>query len=96
VDRQGPALKPSIARRIASRLATGVTVFDEDPRDGGLTISQWMQLWQYTHENGVRTEWPDGGCLMDQPAIAVHMLDLVGDALTREAKGKDWPTMLSS
>jgi hypothetical protein len=85
VDRQGVALKPSLARRIAHRLASGVTVFDEDPREGGLTVAQWIQLWQNTHDAGRRTEWPDGGCLLDQPAIAVVMLNLVGEELLREA-----------
>ena len=84
---EGLAAKPFIARRIASRLATGVTVFDEDPCEGGLTIRQWIELWLYTHDRGHRTEWPDGGCLLDQPAIAVSMLDIVGEAL-REAAEK--------
>ena len=86
---KGGARKPSIARRIAQRLATGVTVFDDDPMEGGLAVSQWMQLWHHTHEpNGfgfVRTEWPDGGSLLEQPAIAIEMLDLVGVELTKEA-----------
>jgi hypothetical protein len=50
-------------------------------------VRQWMELWMYTHDRGRRTEWPDGGCLMDQPAIAVHMLDLVGEELLKEAPG---------
>jgi hypothetical protein len=87
MDITGDAAKPFIARRIASRIAAGVTVFDEDPREGGLTIRQWIELWTQTHEQGRRTEWPDGGCLLEQPAIAVTMLELVGDAL-EEAKAR--------
>jgi hypothetical protein len=40
----------------------------------------------HTHEQGRRMEWPDGSCLMDQPAIAVRMLDIVGDELLKEAR----------
>lgn len=87
MDREGVPAKPLISRRIAFRTATGVTVFDEDPRDGGLTIRQWIDLWLYTHDQGRRTEWPDGGCFLEQPAIAVAMLDIVGEAL-REAADK--------
>lgn len=83
---EGLAEKPFIARRVAVRIAAGVTVFDEDPREGGLTMRQWIDLWIYTHDKGQRTEWPDGGCLLEQPAIAVAMLDLVGDALREAAE----------
>ena len=78
---EGDPCKPSISRRIAQRLASGVTVMDEDPMDGGFTVSQWMTLWAHTHRGGVRTEWPDGGSLIEQPAIAVNMLDLVGEGI---------------
>jgi len=86
MGREGLAEKPFIARRIVFRTATGVTVFDEDPLEGGLTIRQWIDLWLNTHDNGRRTEWPDGGCLLDQPALAVSMLDLVGEALQEAAE----------
>jgi len=75
-----------ISRRIAGRLAAGVTVFDEDPRDGGLTVRQWIDLWLNTHDNGRRTEWPDGRCFIEQPAIAVTMLNIVGEALREAAE----------
>lgn len=82
--------KPSVTRRIAHRLAAGATVHDEDPMDGGLLVSQWMQLWQHTHQsNGfgiVRTGFPDGLSLMEQPALAIAMLDLVGERIVAEAK----------
>lgn len=51
-------------------------------------MRQWMELWIYTHDRGRRTEWPDGRSLLDQPAIAVSMLDLVGDELTKEAQAR--------
>jgi hypothetical protein len=57
--------------------------------EGGLSIRQWLDLWLLTHEptgsSWMRTEWPDGGCLLDQPAIAVEMLDLVGSQFIKEA-----------
>lgn len=86
MDQQGNSRKPLVARRIAHRLAAGVTVFDPDPMEGGLSISQWMELWSYTHEGGRRTEWPDGRSLMEQPSIAVKMLDLVGEQILKEAQ----------
>lgn len=49
-------------------------------------VRQWIQLWMYTHDRGRRTEWPDGGALMDQPSLGVHMLDLVGEELLKEAE----------
>jgi len=52
--------------------------------DGGLLVSQWIDLWQFTHDRGMRIEWPDGGCLMDQPSIGVRMLDLVGEQLLKQ------------
>lgn len=86
---QGVPRKPLVSQRIAQRLAAGVTVFDEDPMDGGYSVSQWMDLWQYTHERGYRTEWPDGGSLMEQPAISVRMLELVGmQILKQEAQAR--------
>jgi hypothetical protein len=83
---EGNPRKPSVSRRIAQRLASGVTVFDPDPMDGGLAVIQWMQLWQQTHDMGRRTEWPDGKCLLEQPALGVAMLDLVGEQLMKEAQ----------
>jgi len=88
MDRARAAARPLVARRIARRNAAGVTVFDEDPLEGGLTVIQWIELWLQTHDNGRRTEWPDGGCLLDQPAIAVAMLGIVGDELLEEAKAR--------
>jgi hypothetical protein len=86
--KEGDAEGPFIARRIASRIATGVTVLDADPLEGGLTIQKWIDLWLNTHDQGRRTEWPDGGCLLQQPAIAVAMLDLVGTELIKEAEAQ--------
>jgi len=60
-------------------------VHDPDPMDGGLSVPQWMQLWYGTHEGGRRTEWPDGRSLIEQPSIAVEMLDLVGEQIMKEA-----------
>lgn len=84
--------KPFITRRIAQRLSAGVTVFDEDPMEGGRSVGQWLGLWsrinQPTGFGWMRTEWPDGGCLIDQPSIAVHMLELVGEEFMKEAQAK--------
>jgi hypothetical protein len=88
MDREVHACKPFLCRRIAHRLATGVTVFDEDPLEGGLSVRQWIDLWLYTHDRGRRTEWPDGGTLLAQPNIAVLMLDLVGEEMLKEAQAK--------
>jgi len=63
-----------------------VTVFDADPMDGGLSVSAWCRLWEQTHDLGRRTEWPDGQCLLEQPAIAVAIFDLVGVELMKEAQ----------
>ena len=86
----GHAAKPSVARRIARRLSAGVTIFDEDPMEGGLTVGRWLRLWSHIHQptgfGWMRTEWPDGGCLIEQPAIAVEMLELVGDEFMKEAQ----------
>lgn len=88
----GHPAKPFLARRIAHRLSAGVTVFDEDPMEGGLSVGRWLNLWslinQPTGFGWMRTEWPDGGSLIDQPAIAVHMLELVGDEFMKEAKAR--------
>jgi hypothetical protein len=82
--------KPSVSRRIAQRLASGVTVHDADPMDGGLSVSQWMQLWQYTNQptgfGFVRTEWPNGTSLLEQPALGVEMLELVGEQIMKAAQ----------
>jgi hypothetical protein len=89
------SVKPSVSRRIAHRLAAGVTVHDDDPMDGGLLVSQWINLWQSTNQptgyGFMRIEWPDGNSLIEQPALGVHMLELVGDQImkhVREANGK--------
>jgi len=69
-----------------------VTVFDEDPMEGGIEVVKWLRLWSQTNQptgfGWMRTEWPDGGCLIDQPAIAVEMLELVGDEFMKEAQAK--------
>lgn len=84
--------KPLVARRIAHRLCAGVTVHDEDPMEGGLSIRDWLRIWSLIHEptgfGWMRAEWPDGRCALDQPAIAVAMLDLVGDEYIKEASAK--------
>jgi len=60
--------------------------------EGGLSIEQWVRLYAQIHQptgfGWARTEWPDGGCLMDQPAIAVEMFDLIDDEFTKEAQAK--------
>lgn len=84
--------KPSVARRIAQRLCAGVTVHDVDPMEGGISVRQWLDLWMRIHQpvgfGWMRTEWPDGRCLLDQPAIAVAMLDLVGEQFVKEARAQ--------
>lgn len=86
---EGSSAKPSVSRRIAYRLATGVKVFDQDPIDGGLSVSQWMEIWQLTNQptgyGFTRIEWPDGGSLLDQPALGVEMLELVGEQIMKVA-----------
>lgn len=56
--------------------------------EGGLSVAQWLQVWSQIHQptgyGWMRTEWPDGGCLLEQPAIAVKMLDLVGEEFMKE------------
>lgn len=61
-------------------------MFDADPREGGMTVAAWMALWSQCHVasgmgGATRTAWPDGGSLLDQPAILVAMFGLVGDEL---------------
>lgn len=84
--------KPLIARRIAQRLSAGVKVHDEDPMEGGISVANWLRLWvqinQPTGFGWMRIEWPDGGCLLDQPAIAIEMLDLVGEQFMKEAQAQ--------
>ena len=88
----GRPAKPSVARRIAQRLAAGVMVHDVDPMEGGYSVLYWLQLWIQIHQptgfGWIRIEWPAGGTLFDQPAIAVAMLDLVGEQLRKEAQVK--------
>ena len=88
MDRAGQPSKPSIARRIAQRLSAGVEIHDVDPMEGGLSIPQWLQIWSQIHQptgfGWMRTEWPDGRCLLEQPAIAVKMLELVGNEFMKE------------
>lgn len=88
----GDTAKPSIARRIAQRLASGVTVHDKDPMEGGLSVPQWMQIWQNTNQptgfGFSRIEWPDGRSLLEQPAIGVEMLELVGEQIMKEAQAR--------
>lgn len=85
---EGYTAKHSITRRIAQRLATGVTVFDKDPMDGGLQVSHWMQLWQHTHDDWRRTAWPDGRSLIEQAMIAVNLFDIVGAEIIKEATAR--------
>jgi hypothetical protein len=56
--------------------------------EGGISVAQWRKLWLQIHQpigfGWIRTEWPDGRCALEQPAIAVTMLDLVGDEIIKE------------
>jgi len=49
--------------------------------EGGLSIGQWMALWGKCHAwvmgCPMRLQWPDGGSLMDQPALTVEMFELI-------------------
>lgn len=60
--------------------------------EGGLSVSKWLQLWSHIYQptgfGWVRMEWPDGGSLIEQPAIGVAMLELVGDEFMKEARAK--------
>lgn len=60
--------------------------------EGGISIRDWLKLWSFTHEptgfGWTRVEWPDGGCALDQPAIAITMLNLVGEQYIKEASEK--------
>lgn len=78
------------------RLLEGVSVFDVDPMDGGLSVRGWLQLWDACHTAGYAgpqlVAWPDGRPLIDQPRLTVEMFALVGEAMalfekTRRAVG---------
>jgi hypothetical protein len=60
--------------------------------EGGLSIATWLRLWclinQPTGFGWMQTEWPDGGSLLDQPAIALDMFDIVGYEFMKEAQAK--------
>lgn len=69
-----------------------MTVFDEDPMEGDISVGKWLQVWSQIYQptgfGWMRLEWPDGQCLLEQPAIAIEMLDLVGDEFMKEAQAK--------
>ncbi len=55
----------------------------------GLSIETWQGLWYSCHAFGMggpqRLEWPDGRCLIEQPAIVVRMFELFADRFAKEA-----------
>ena len=87
-----PSGKPLVTRRIVGRRLDGVTVFDDDPMDGGVSVEVWTRLWNACHEpgfSGLRfVAWPDGKALLEQPAIVVEMFDVLTQAaeLARERR----------
>ena len=60
--------------------------------EGGLSVSAWVVLWKQCHAmtgDGVwRVAWPDGGALIDQPALTVSMFDVV-TAVVMEARNSN-------
>ena len=54
----------------------------------GMPVVAWVGLWMSCHAfiqgSEVRTEWPDGGSLLMQPAITVAMFSLVSGEMAKE------------
>ena len=49
----------------------------------------WVALWDASHgPDGTRLAWPDGGCLLTQPAIVVRVFSLVTEIAVSVAKAK--------
>jgi hypothetical protein len=50
----------------------------------------WLTLWQGCHVPGfgsaVRTAWPDGKSLIEQPAITIAVFDMISNQQTKAAK----------
>jgi hypothetical protein len=49
----------------------------------------WLEIWSGCHTSGfagpMRLAWPDGKSLIEQPAIAVKVFDMVGDQVSKSA-----------
>jgi hypothetical protein len=55
---------------------------------GGLTAEQWLAIWFGCHnmaESGpMQFAWPDGGTLLQQPAVTVHAFREVRTCVIKE------------
>lgn len=56
--------------------------------DGGVTVLGWIMLWQGCRMMG--PAWPNGGGVIDQPAVTVRMFELIS-----EEAHKAWQTSSS-
>jgi hypothetical protein len=53
-------------------------------------VSGWIELWTWCHAPGfagpVRTAWPDGRSLLEQPAVVVRVFDLITEITAEVAR----------
>lgn len=56
---------------------------------GGYSTVAWVAMWDASHgPDGARLAWPDGQCLLVQPAIVVRVFALVTEIAVSIAKAK--------
>jgi len=66
-----------------------VTAKEWEVVEGGMEMAAWKRLWNSCHAwvmgCPVRIAWPDNGSTLEQPAIAVHLFELISVAMIKEA-----------
>lgn len=84
MDEGVATIGPSKTRRIIFRMMEDLPhpLGEDDPRDGGLSVFEWVTMWRATHRamgmgGFERIEWPDGRSYVEQPAMTVAMMNLI-------------------
>jgi len=54
----------------------------------GLHVSAWVSLYKSCHSfvmgDAIMRGWPDGGTVLEQPAVTVTMFDVIAEEIGKE------------
>ena len=53
---------------------------------GGFEAAEWLRMYDNTHHQGQRIEWPEGGVYMQQLVLVVEVWELLSEVLRQYRK----------
>lgn len=49
----------------------------------GREAATWMRIYDHTHHDTVRCEWPDGGSFLSQEYVMIEVWELITDEIRK-------------